>query len=214
MEVVGTPDAIALAGPDSARAGGGVVVALDDAPAPAATRVARWWRGTPGAAAADVVLATAGDGLFARSPWPVAAPVFELGEGDDQVALVIGDAAVAAALRARGIEVLEAPRLTLESLARAQVVVHGVGAGAALPGDATAVLAAGRVLVTGGEPSFGLVPGLDHLHVTRPERACDLVEAVLADSAAFEPLRRFARLAAERHRAAVVYPWLARLLAA
>jgi hypothetical protein len=202
--VVGDRDALALAGIEPPAGAPALVVALDDQPFPEGVAPRLRWRREPGDAGGERLIATAGEGLWSRAPWPVRDELFDLPAGPP-VALVVGDGA--AELERRGLAVTAAERLTAEALVAADVVVHG--AGSWLPGDALAVLAAGRVLVTRAEPVFGLVPGLDHLRAEAPEHAADLVQAVLADPAPFAALRAFGRLAAERHRAAGVY---ARLL--
>jgi hypothetical protein len=109
------------------------------------------------------------------------------------------------ALRARDVDATSVGRLTAESIAAADIVIHGIGPARPLPGDAFAVLAAGRLLITNADPGFGLSEGIEHLTAEEVHTACDLVEAVLASPDAFTAMRRAGRLAAARHRAAESY---------
>lgn len=216
--VCGDPDALALAGTTSPDGPAGLVVALDDAAPPpgASAPVLRWWRTAPGRPPelGERVVAPQGKGLWSRAPWPVSDELFELPTDRAGAVLVVeadGDvrARVLAELKARNVEAVGIARLTVADLTRADVVLDGVGAAAPLSGDAFAVLAAGRVLVTNPTTAFGLLDGL-HFLAGRHDLACNLVEAVARNPGAFAALRRTGRLAASEHRASVVY---ARLLA-
>jgi hypothetical protein len=179
--------------------------------------VVRWWRGAaPAPSPGERQIATAGDALWSRAPWPVAEELFALPACPEpgRTLVVEADPAVregaVAALHARGIPADGVARLTAGALAGADVVVHGI-AGGPLPGDAYSVLAAGRVLIADPDPGFGLLGGIDYLVAGDHPLACDLVESLRAAPAAYAGLRRRARIAAERHRAPAVY---ARLLTA
>lgn len=220
VQVVGDPAALSLAGHEATEEAARLVVVLDDAVAPGmgAAAVVRWWRAEPDwSSAGELVIAPQGAGLWSRAPWPVRDEVFALPPAAGQGVLVIDDSEAAREglledLGRRGVAAEGAARLTRDALGRADVVVHGVGAGLPVPGDAFAVLAAGRLLVTTAAPGFGLVGGVDHLPASNVESACGLVEAVLAAPPVFGAMRRHARLAAERHRASAVYRALAAML--
>lgn len=212
--VVADPVAAALAGAPDPGGPPDVVVALDDTAVPAGVTapVVRWWRGAaPGPREGERVIGTAGDGLWSRAPWPVRDEVFALAPptAPGRVLLVGASDDELAFARARGLTTDAVERLTLDALAAADVVMHGIGLGAPLPGDALAVLAAGRLLVTNAVPGFGLRPGIDHLAAEGISPACDIVEAALAAPGAFAALRRAGRLAAGRFRASDVYARLA-----
>lgn len=214
--VAGDEGALSLAGapaPDRVE----LVVVLDDAPAPAAGEapVLRWWRGTaePGRAG-ERTLATAGEGLWSRAPWPVRDEVFDLERGPAGAVLVAEpDAEIAAgavaALERAGLACERVDALCAEALERADVVVLGTGEARPLPGDAPAVLAAGRLLVANPAPAFGLAAGVHYLAADGPYRAAEVIATALRWPDAFASLRRAGRIAAEAHRAGDVY---ARLL--
>lgn len=216
--VVGDEMALALTGPGQAdTVEPRLVVALDDAPVPGVdgVPVLRWWRGAPGREPlpGERVVATDGDGLWSRAPWPVRDELFALAPAPRPTALVVEadverrDEAVDD-LRGRGLEAAGAARLTADGLAAADVVIHGLGGPGPLPGDAIAVLAAGRVLVADTTVAFGLAAGLDHL-AALAGNAASAAESVLRRPEAFAAMRCRGRLAAGRHRADTV---LARLL--
>ena len=101
-------------------------------------------------------------------------------------------------------------RADLDAIAAASVVVLPVPGGAPPPAEAFAVLAAGRVLVTGRcEPTFGLQPGIDCFMEPTEDGAAQRAEAVLRWPEAFELMRALGRIAAERQRAEVVLRRLA-----
>lgn len=215
MSVTGTAADTALAGLGSAgdpRAR--VVVTLRAGPRPAGVETWLLWTdgAEPAGADADHVLGPAGAGLWRRAPWPVRDEVFELPPPPGEVPSVLvveGDPAerLAAvdALRERGIAAVEAERLNLEVLTNASLVVLCTRNGA-LPASGMAPLAAGRLVVTVAcETSFGLLPGIDHLAATEARLAATLVDAALTQWDAFAPMRALGRIAAERHRASLVY---------
>lgn len=198
--------------------GSGPVVALGDAPGSAAVR---WLAGPaerPGAAG-ERLIAPGGEGLWRRTPWPVADALFELEPRTRGPALVASPDAerrayLAGELRGRGHSVLAEERLTRPALERAAVVLLPSEGGGPLPGEAFAVLAARRVLVTYRcEPAFGLLPEIDWFPGAVDVDLVDLADAALAYPEAFDLPRALGRLAAERHRASVVYARLAADLA-
>lgn len=213
--VFGDDAALELAGAPSPEGAPRVLFALDDVPARGSgSTVVRWWREEPGELSADRVIATGGEHLWARAPWPVRDELFDLPAPSGAGVLVVEadeDARGAALteLRGRGLEAESAERLTAAALERAAVVLHGVRPARPLPGDAFAVLAAGRLLIGRGEPAFGLHAGIDHLSAEGFGPAADLAQAALADAPAFAAIARFARLAARPHRASLVYARLA-----
>lgn len=215
--ICGDAEALALAGVPEGSGTAQLVVALDDVEAPASgPPVLRWWRTAPGRPPepGERVVAPQGEGLWSRAPWPVAEALFALPAAERGAVLVVeaddqARAAVVAELGLRGLQAAGEPRLTAAALARADVVLHGVGAPAPLAGDAFAVLAAGRLLITHPTTAFGLLEGVHYLAGQHPF-ACSLAESVVATPAAFAGQRRAGRLAAAEHRAPDVY---ARLLA-
>ena len=224
VRVVGDERALALAGVPG------------DAPSAPVVRL-----GEPGAEPADVVwvpgpggagggrgarlIATGGEDLWSRAPWPVRDELFELGPPAEDCALVCGGdagrrATVAEKLEARGRPVSAVPQITVDDLARASVVAllgdadagteNAEAVARAMPAEAPAVLAARRVLVAPRcEVTFGLLPGSDHLAFGTDDDAVGYLDAVLSFPAAFQPFTVLGTLAAERHRASVVYARLA-----
>src|SRR5207248_483891 len=142
-------------------------------------------------------IAPAGHGLWSRAPWPVHEDLFELAPAADGPRVLVvepDDAArdqALAELATRGLQAIASGRLTVGALAAADVVIHGAGPPGPLEGDALAVLAAGRLLITNADPAFGLLAGVDHLAAEGLAPACDLAEAVLATPSAFAAVRRF-----------------------
>lgn len=216
LAVTGSEDDLALAGHagGAAPAQGELVVALGEVgPEEAAVRF------VAGAAPADAggrVIAQAGEAAWRRAPWPVADAVFDLpAPAEDAGILVVAEPGlqrgdVTGKLAELGVAHREADRVTAEELERAAVVLFPAGNGAPLPAHAMSVLAAGRVLVTAHcEPAFGLLAGIEYLAVSPTLEAARVASAVLRHPQAFAPLRTWGRLAAERHRASVVYPRLA-----
>jgi hypothetical protein len=114
---------------------------------------------------------------------------------------------LAAALAEVEGRVAAAPRLTLDDLRDAAVVVFAPGSEPApLPARAMAVLAARRTLVTGRcRPDFGLLPEVDHFPSVSSGEALHTAVAALRHRDAFGAARVWGRRAAERHRASSVY---------
>jgi hypothetical protein len=160
------------------------------------------------------VIATAGDGLWSRAPWPARDELFQLPPPATPHALVVGDdglrSEVLETLTSRGLPVTAVPLLTVDELARASVVALLDGLGAA-----PAVLAARRILVAPRTATtFGLLPGTDHLAFGTGYDAVQYLDAVLSFPLSFEPFAVHGAVAAERHRASLVYVRLAAELAA
>lgn len=212
--VIGEPAALALAGLDPEPGKPELIVVLDDAEAPSepGAPVVRWWRGAPlRAPDCEHVIAVGGDALHSRAPWPVREALFTLAPADAPGRVLVVEpvaeirAAALAQLAAQGSAADGVERLTVEALADADIVVHGCGQPGPLPGDAIAVLAAARLLVTNADPAFGLRSGVDFLAAGDISHACALVRSAIALPAAFAAMRRHGRIAAARHRAPEVY---------
>ena len=154
------------------------------------------------------VIAPSGDGLWRRAPWPVADTLFDLDPPTREHALVIGGEPakeVAGMLEAHGVAVTRAARLTAGELESASVVVLAGGPDEVLPGEAPAVLAAGRVLATSPRSVlFGFRPGIDHCCGETPAALANLTESVLRYWDAFESMRAHGRITAARHRSSLV----------
>jgi hypothetical protein len=212
----GTAEALAAVAREAA-----VIVTLG-ALEPPAGFVGRWVRWLAGSASEAPpgparVVAQDGSGLWRRAPWPVTDLLFDLpippqGSG----ALVVSPseerrAELVKEFSIRGLPATGRERLTVRDLRDAQAVVLLSEPGAPLPAYAMAVPAAGRVLVTWRpSPSFGLLPDIDHFDAATPVEAVQYADGVLRRPGTYERVRRFGRLAAERHRASLVY---ARLVA-
>lgn len=215
--VVGTREALALCGADPTDEAPRLVVALDDAPPPVDLDLPLLrWRSFPGDAAADeLLIAPSGSGLWSCAPWPVRDELFALAAAAPGSVLIVepdGERRekFTEMTENAGLRAAFAERLTVEGIAAADVIVHGAGQEAALPGDAMAVLAAGRLLITGPcTPNFGLRPGIDHLAAPAIPLASALADAVAQRHSAFRAMRALGRIAAERHRASEVYANLA-----
>lgn len=213
LEVTGAAVDTALAGV-SGESGADVVVSLRTGERPPGAGMWLLWAAdaaAAGAATADRVLAPAGRGLWRRAPWPVQEAIFDLPVPPEPPSVLVaeGDAAERSAavdaLEARGIPTTTGERLDLGVLARASIVVLCTQDGA-LPAAGMAPLAAGRLAVTVAcKTSFGLLAGVDHLAATDARQAAALVDAALAQWDALAPMRALGRLAAERHRAPLVY---------
>jgi hypothetical protein len=155
------------------------------------------------------VIAPCGDGLWRRAPWPAADTLFDLDPPTREQALVIGDgpaaAELAGMLETHGVAVARAARLSAGELEAASVVVLAGEPDEALPGEAPAVLAAGRVLATSPRSAlFGFRPGIDHCCGETPAALANLVESVLRYWDAFGSMRAHGRIAAARHRSSRV----------
>lgn len=202
---LGSEAALALA---SGPVPDGLVVALGDAVAAATAPVVRFGGSRQGPH--ELLIATHGDGLWRRGPWPAADVLFESAEpGPGAGALVVGPRAgeVADRLAARDVPAVERPALGRYDLARAAVVVF---TGAAFPEHAFAVAAAARVLVLPSpEPLFGLQDAIDCFCFEHADQAATIAEAAFRAPEAFAAVGHLARLSAEPHRASRVYARLA-----
>jgi hypothetical protein len=173
----------------------------------------------PGGAAPPRLVATAGDGLWSRAPWPARDELFDLPAPPAPRVLVAGRdaerrAAVLDKLGSRGLPCAGAELLDAAGLASASAVALLDAAGGALPAEAPAVLAARRVLIAPRcEVGFGLLAGTDHLAFTTEDDVVQYADAVLSFPRSFEQVAVLGALAAERHRASVVYGRLAAELA-
>jgi hypothetical protein len=187
-----------------------VTVALGEA-MPANCASVRWLPGPLDGPSRGRMVATGGEGLWRRAPWPVRDRLFELPPSDSPEALVVdpdGDRRerVAALVEDRGLGVVPAPTLDLTDLTACGVVIFPSSAGEPLPALAFAVLAARRVLITGpSNPSFGLLPEIDWFAGGAEHELVDLADSVLSHPAAFALPRAMGAVAAERHRASSVY---------
>lgn len=212
----------ALAGEGGTEGGRGLVVLLgaDTAPPASDDPVVRWLdhapRSAPAARADERLIAPAGDGLWSRRPVPAADALFGLPPAlEPRTALLVGDrdglrASLLEDAAERGLELPAADRLTVGALERADCVVLLDGEPGTISALAPAVLAARRIVISPRvEIAFGLQAPLDHLQFDAPERALDLVQSVLSQPTAFERMRIWGSLAAERHRASRVYAQLA-----
>lgn len=163
----------------------------------------------------DRVIAQAGPGLWRRSPWPVGDDLFELPAPPASApVLVLGpDEAsreAVAILEAYGVHATAAPRLTLTALQAAAGVLELAAPGAPAPAWVMAPLAARRVLLrVGAAADLGLQAGIDHVVAAGLGQAATLASALLGEPRAFDSVRAFGALTAERHRASTV---LARML--
>jgi hypothetical protein len=211
--VAGAADA-ALAGADGRGPGSGPVVALGEAPLPTGVEpglAVRWLRGAARPAADALrVIAQIGQPVWRLAPWPAADALFELPPAPDASALVVAGHKEAEelleSLMARGLDIGVAKRLTLERLESASVVLFPTRAGEPLPAEAPAVLAARRVLVTGPcQPTFGLIPEVDWFPAEHPNEIAQYADSAMRHPSAFRTPRAMGALAAERHRASLVY---------
>jgi len=203
VTLLGDPADLALAGP--AEPGDGLAIELVRG-RPARDGAFAWDAGT-----ASI---TGEHGVWRRLPWPAGTRACELAPPAAAAALVAGPpeltGPIAERLTSRELPVTVRERADLDAIAAASVVVLPVPGGAPPPAEAFAVLAAGRVLVTGRcEPTFGLQPGIDCFMEPTDDGAAQRAEAVLRWPEAFELLRALGRIAAERQRAEVVLRRLA-----
>lgn len=180
---------------------------------------------SPALSGLSAVIATGGEGLWSRAPWPAADALFELPPPPAPLALVAGGdeerrAYVADRLAERGLSVRSAELLTADDLAAASVVALLGDAGAATPeapwtaratpAEAPAVLAARRVLIAPRcAATFGLLAGTDHLAFATGDEVIQYADAVLTFPDSFEPFRALGARTAEPHRASRVYARLA-----
>ena len=158
------------------------------------------------------IIATSGDDLWRLAPWPAADELFEWTVPAGRI-LVVGErdaVPTVELLRSAGAEMECVKVLGPRELEAAAVVVFPGSVGDALPAEAPAVLAAGRILVTTPRsPSFGLRPGIDHCVGPGARDLADLALSAVHHPSAFRSMRVFGRLAAERHRASLVLADLA-----
>ena len=185
----------------------------------------------PGAAPPNTrVIATSGDSLWSRAPWPAGDALFDMPPAAEPAALVVCPDAdrrahVADELAARGLPARAAAELTLEDLTSAWAVAllgpadaatpEAPWAAEALPAEAPAVLAAGRLLAAPRcATTFGFLAGTDHLAFGTKDDVVNYLDAALNHPLAFGPFGPLGRIAAERHRASTVYARLAAELAA
>ena len=227
LPVRGSARALALAGPVGPGPSDGQLptVHLGEPTEPPGPADVVW---LPGAAPSPLgarTIATGGDGLWSRAPWPAADALFELPLAPTPLALIAGGdeerrAYAADRLAERGLPVRAAELLSVEDLAAATVVALLGDAGAAtpeapwtagaMPAEAPAVLAARRVLIAPRcAATFGLLPGTDHLAFATGDEVIQYADAVLTYGDSFEPFRVLGARTAERHRASAVYARLA-----
>lgn len=219
VRVVGSEADLLIAGGGAPETeASGLVVVLGEHVEPGLDEIpaVRWIDGGSMAGAAERLIASAGDALWSRRPWPAADALFDLPPAPEpRTALLAGDrdglkATLLQGAVERGLGCATVDRLTVESLRAADCVVLLDGEPGTISALAPAVLAARRILITPkAETAFGLQAPLDHLQFDAPERALNLVESVLGQPSAFERLRIWGALAAERHRASQVYAQLA-----
>ena len=226
LRVLGDERALALAGLRDAAPDGPAVHLGDPAEAPDPDGVV--WLPHPAATPPPEgmrVIATAGDGLWSRAPWPARDELFELAPAPEPHALVVCDDEerrdlVVGKLAGLHLPVTGAPHLTVEGLAAASAVALLGDAGAAtpeapwaataMPGEAPAVLAARRILVAPRTRlTLGLLPGTDHLAFGTNDDVVHYLGAVLTFPRSFEPFEVLGARTAERHRASRVYARLA-----
>ena len=152
-----------------------------------------------------------GEGAWRNAPAPAADALAGLRSRPGAGVLVVGgDAArrqsALEKLHRLDVEARSAERLDVEGLERAAVVALAGEPGAPLPAAALAVLAAGRLLVAPrAEPTFGLLPGSDHLSYDHEDEAVWCAEVAALFPQAFEPVAAMAALAVEPHWASAVY---------
>jgi len=241
LAVRGDERALALAGPPEDRAAaGGPAVHLGEPAEPPGEGDVVWLAGPslparsklsgPAEPLAARTIATGGDGLWGRAPWPANDALFELPPAPGPLAVVAGGDAerrahVVDKLEARGLPVRGAELLTREDLAAATVVAllgaadsatpEAPWAATAMPAEAPAVLAARRVLLAPRcAATFGLLAGTDHLAFATGDDVVQYADSVLTFPDAFEPFHVLGARAAETQRASRVYARLAAELAA
>jgi hypothetical protein len=165
--------------------------------------------------AGELTVATRGDGLWRRAPWPAADALFAVPDptrADAACVLVVHAdearrAPLVEKLAAHGLSPSHAPRLRLADLLRAATVVFLDDGG--FPPLAPAACAAGRlVIVQHPGPLFGWQDGVD-CFVADDDRCVVIAQTVGRAPQAFDAVRAMARLAARPHRASEVYERLA-----
>jgi hypothetical protein len=192
------------------------VVALGDAEAGGGREPDVRWRGEAGEpAGARRLVAPSGTGLWSRTLWPVHDELFDLPPAPRGAGLLLisaggADERLVERLAERGLAPRHAPELTADGLAGAAIVVFAPTAGGghdeALPAAAPAVLAAGRFLITPrSRLRFGLLPAVDHLPAGSDDEIVQYADALGAFPESFALQVTLGRIAAERHRASVLY---------
>jgi hypothetical protein len=192
----------------------GLIVAFGDEPATGADDVVV--RFTDGSSQADgLIVATRGEGLWRRAPWPAADELFTLAPpapADGASVLVVHAdegrrAQLGEKLAAHGLSPSHAPRLRRADLVRAATVIFLDDGG--FPALAPAACAAGRlVVVQHPEPLFGCQDGVD-CFVADDDRSVVVAQIAGRAPQAFDAVRAMARLAARSQRASDVYARLA-----
>jgi hypothetical protein len=161
----------------------------------------------------ELTVATHGEGLWRRAPWPAADALFTAPPPADGAAVLVvhPDGArsreVGEKLAAHGLSPSLADRLRRADLLRAAAVVF-LDDGA-FPALAPAACAAARlVIVQRPGPLFGLQDGVD-CFVADDDRSVVIAQLAGRAPHAFEAVRAMARVAAAYHRASAVYERLA-----
>jgi hypothetical protein len=234
LAIVAEPAAAGIAGLDGSFEWGDAATGAD--PPAADVRVALGVA-SPGDRDPDVILAgdipvqgagrliaTTGDGLWSRAPWPVRDELFDLPAPDPRAGLLVvtpypdRDAPLLEKLAERGIPVTSQAELTADALAAAAIVAYPPSPDPteeryvpsqrqeALPATAFAPLAAGRLLIAPRAAiTFGLLPGTDHLAASTDDDVVQYADTRHAFPDAFASQLAFGRIAAEWQRASLVY---------
>jgi hypothetical protein len=236
LAIVAEPAAGALAGLDGSFEWGSVatyepgadvtdadvLIAIGSAPAGGREPDARL-AGDGGEESAARLIATVGERLWSRAPWPVRDDLFDLPAPDEGAPLLLvtaeeeRDAALLRKLADRGIAARVVPELSRESIADAAAIAFPPDVDAdgeympgasqeAVPAAAFAALAARRPLIAPrARVTFGLHAGVDHLGASTDDDVVQWADALRAFPEAFAPQLALGRIAAERQRASVVY---------
>jgi hypothetical protein len=176
------------------------------------------------------LIATAGEDLWSRAPWPVRDDIFDLPPAPAGSELVVVaaddlDPRLLDKLAGRGIPARHVTALTATDLATAVAVAFPPAPdadGAYLPGGrvdalpplAFAALAASRPLILPrARTTFGLLPGSDHLAASSDDEVVQWADALRAEPPAFAGQIALGRIAAETQRASTVYGRLVEELA-
>jgi hypothetical protein len=162
----------------------------------------------------ELLVATRGEGLWRRRPWPAADALFDAPAPADPAAVLVVHpdnerrAEVGGKLEAHGLAPVPAPRLRHDALLAVASVVFLEDGG--FPEQAFAACAAGRLaIVQARGPLFGLQDGVD-CFVADDDRAVVFAQMAARASEAFAAVRALGRIAAAPHRASDVYERLAR----
>jgi hypothetical protein len=157
----------------------------------------------------ELIVATRGDGLWRRAPWPAADALFAAPAPSDRAAIHVVHPderrrhEVGAKLAAHGLSPTLADRLRRAALLSAAVVVFLDDGG--FPALTPAACAAARlVILQRPTPLFGLQDGVE-CFVADDDGAVLVAQAAARAPQAFEAVGAMARLSAERHRASAVY---------